>query len=564
MRSIELKSLGRSLVIGLGLLLATGVAQAAPPKVNYLFPAGGQIGQSVEVTLSGEFPDWPVNIWSDHPGVAATAGSDKGKVTVQIASDARPSVAWLRFYSAAGASTLQPFILGTLAEIEEKEPNNAPSNPQQVTAGTVINGRLQKGGDLDSFKVTLKQGETLVASLQTHTLLGSPVDSVLQVCELSERKALADAPPQVEAYILQQEHDSVGLDPRLAFTAPKDGDYLVRIFGFPSEPNSTIGYSGADSYVYRLTLTTGPVVLATLPMAAVGSESTKLNYVGYNLPSAGLASDIPALEGDQSPVDQRSVTATHPEALGFVQLARVESTVLVAAPDISLEKPQPIPVPAVVTGQLSQPGSIHSFELEVKKGSKLHIAVEGSSLGFPWDPHLSVWDSAGKQLTEIDDARRERDPQLTFNPPADGKYRVVVRDLNRHGGLDFIYRLNIEQASDFSLTLSADNFVLPTDKPLEIPVTIDRRDGFAEPIHIRVAGLPEDVSCETVTSEAKGDSSKSVKLILKAEGDRAMLPDGPIRIEGVAAESQRRRVATFDLAKPLAGEHTAAWLTIGR
>jgi hypothetical protein len=75
--------------------------------------------------------------------------------------------------------------------------------------------------------------------------------------------------PRIEAFVAAQNHDAVGLDPQLVFAAPKDGRYLVRLFAFPSEPNSTIGFAGTDNYAYRLTLTTGADVEPDLPAAPV-------------------------------------------------------------------------------------------------------------------------------------------------------------------------------------------------------------------------------------------------------------------------------------------------------
>ena len=75
--------------------------------------------------------------------------------------------------------------------------------------------------------MTLKRGQTLVAALKGHRL-GSPMDAVLQVVSPA-------------GFVLSQNDDGAGLDPRLVFEATEAGRYVVRGFAFPSEPNSTIG-----------------------------------------------------------------------------------------------------------------------------------------------------------------------------------------------------------------------------------------------------------------------------------------------------------------------------------
>src|SRR5436190_11722471 len=209
-------------------LIGSQSAHAAPPKVNNLFPAGGQRGQLVTVTASGDFSTWPVQVWSDRQGITATAEKDKGKLKVDVAASAVPGVYWLRLFNVDGASVLKPFIVGTLPEVAESEPNDAPDKSQAIEPRVVINGKLGKTGDVDGYRMELKHGETLVASLQGNSTLGSPMDAILQVCELIGRPYATNQTPPTEAYIVAQNHDAVGLDPQTAFTATKSGSYLVR------------------------------------------------------------------------------------------------------------------------------------------------------------------------------------------------------------------------------------------------------------------------------------------------------------------------------------------------
>ena len=78
--------------------------------------------------------------------------------------------------------------------------------------------------------------------------------------------------------------------------------------------------------------------------------------------------------------------------------------------------------------------------------------------------------------------------------------------------------MTIDEAKpDFALTLASDSFVATPGKPLEIPVTIERRNGFNGEIEVSAIELPDGVRSEIVKSQAKGDSSKSVKVVLNAE-----------------------------------------------
>jgi hypothetical protein len=556
------------------LSLATPTAlTAAPPKLNYLFPAGLQRGQTVAITASGEFGAWPVQVWVDRPGLTITCEADKGKLQVAAAADAIPGVYWLRLFDGEGATSLKPLVVGTLPEVIDAEPNDLPHKPQAVEPRVVVNGKLAKNGDVDGYRVELKQGQTLVASVQGHSVLGSPMDSVLQLCELVERNtsSVAGAPPRIEAFTVAQNHDATGLDPQVVFTAPKDAAYVVRLFAFPAEPNSTIAYSGAETYVYRLTLTSGGYFDRTLPLAlpadAAGPQSP-VQLLGWSIPDAARTLQVPppgASANPLLPVDEQVEWLFHPDLAGAIAVPRVPHPSVVAADTSDPAQPQDVAVPCTISGQLETPRDADAFVFAAAKGQKLRVTALGHSLGFPIDPFLAVLDESGKALAEVDDdGRQDRDPQLVFTSPADGRYRVVVRDLAHLGGPRFCYRVTIEPAlPDYALSLAADSFVLAADKPLEIPVTIDRRDGQAEAIEIRAEGLPPGVTAEPVVSEPKGESAKSVKLVLKAD-PAAIQPGGSvIRITGqTKGDSPLVRTARFPLNLPLTQPHGAAWLTV--
>jgi hypothetical protein len=540
------------ILLGIACLFLSSSLYAAPPKVNYLFPPGGQRGQTVVATAAGEFSTWPVQVWADRPGLTIEAEKDKGKFKVTIAPDAAPGVVWLRAFNDEGAASLRPFVVGTLPEIEETEPNDAPSKPQAIAQSVVVNGRLAKNDDVDGFGVELKQGQTLSAALLANTTLGSPMDAVLQVCELVERRG------QTEAFVLGQNHDAVLLDPELTFTAPRDGKYLVRVFAFPSEPNSSIAFAGADNYLYRLTLTTGGLVDHALPLVVSNKQPTEVKLFGVNLPLEGVPLTI-------APNAVSHVTAALPDQAGTALLEVTEKPSVVAINSSSPEQPQAVELPAVVSGRLAHDRSRQTFAFQAAKGSKVRVVCESRTLGFPLQASLRVTDASGKRLMKGEPKGPRDDTDLVFTSPADGRYLVTVADLHGRGGLRFVYRLAIEPVQpDFAVTLAADSFVLPADKPLEIPVTIDRRDGFAESIEIKAVDLPAGVTAEAIISAPQGDTAKSVKLMLK-RGENVAPASQRIRIVTTSqGATPQERTATFSLGTPLSGDSSAVWLTVGK
>ena len=55
-----------------------------------------------------------------------------------IAADVAPGVHWLRAHDKDGGGNLRPFIVGTLPEVAEKEPNDAPAQAQPLKGPGVV------------------------------------------------------------------------------------------------------------------------------------------------------------------------------------------------------------------------------------------------------------------------------------------------------------------------------------------------------------------------------------------------------------------------------------------
>lgn len=516
-----------------------GVLHAAPPDVKWVYPAGGQIGQKVTVKVSGKINQPGTEVWCDNPAITVEIPEKDNDLVISSSVDAEPGLCWLRFFNAEGATAQMPFVLGRLPELEEVEPNNETGKAQPVEQSAVINAKLGTSGDVDVYGIALKKGQTLVAQIDANWRLGFPVDPIIQL--LSENGT-----------VLEQVDDDHGFDPMIAFEAPTDGKWLVRVFGFPATPNSSIRFAGGADYIYRLTLTTGPIVNHAEPSAVQRGNAESVRLVGWNLAEA-LSRPVP--------VDVATLPGlTLDEIPHVIPVSVVDEPVLVAAEPCHADKPLAITIPATICGVIDEPGEEDSVRFAAKKGEVLVIDVESRSLGHPLDTVVTVFDKDGTSLGESDDAvRDEADSRLVFTVKADGEYTVRIKDLFEKGGWRFAYRMSIRpRQPSLKLTLAADVFKATPGKPLEIPVTIGRNDGFKEEVMISVLDLPEGATVEPVKSEVKGDTSKSVKLILKTDDAKPF--NGPLKIVGqygeqssVAAEAA---LATFNRSTQ------DIWLTI--
>ena len=478
---------------------------------------------------AGKASGGAVRVWVAGQGVEFEPAKESRTFTVKVAEDAMPGVRLARLIGDDGASVCRPLVIGTLDEVLEQEPNDALEAPQRIDATAVtINGRLQKPGDVDCFGVELSAGQTLVASIDAHEPLGSPMDGVLQLVDGSGN-------------VMEQNHDDRGLDPRLICSAQRPGHYIVRLFAFPSVATGSIAFAGGETFVYRLTLTHGGFIDCAFPLAVSAGAPREVELVGWNIPAALGKQTLDALAAGERR------TVFDPHLAGMANVAVVPHAAIVQV-EPNESEPQAVTVPVTISGRIDRPGDVDAYGFPAKKGERLSLRAVSRRLGFPLDPALKIFDERGKQLAQVDDASGGRDAALAFTVPADGRYRVGIGDFADQGGPRYVYRLDITLAEpEFELKLPADSLTIAPGKPAELTVEIDRRSGFAEEIVFEVRDLPRGITVEPAKSLAKGDSAKTIRLRFAATKNAA---SGPMQIVGksTGGRTQTASAAVADLA----------------
>jgi hypothetical protein len=510
-------------------------------------PAGGQRGTNVGFRIGGNFDRWPLSVHVSGVGLVATPNPDKGYkgyFTVQIAPDADLGLHWLRFYDEEGAAQLRPFLVGTLPELEEVEPNDDWKKPQTVApaAGLVVNGTLGKEGDVDCFAVSLKKGQTLVAYLEAHHHLGSPIDCTLQLLGPDGR-------------LLEQNDDYLGLDPRLVHQASQDGVYVVRTMGFPYPQAADIKFFGSSSCVYRLTLTTAGFADHAFPLAVSRNQPEPVTVVGWNLPEEANRVRVPIV------AEKDRVLVQAPGAANPVWVRVEDHPTLVEVEPNDHDTPQAVELPATVSGRLDRANDLDVYRFTLKKGQRAKFEIEARALGSPADITLRLVDSSGAFFVDADDNDDERDPVLYHTAQLDGEHRLEVRELNGKASPGSFYCLRMLLGEhDYALRLASDRFAVARSKPLEIPVTLQRRGQANYQIEVGVEGLPEGVRCESAVWPDKRPPDQPVVVKLHSERNAAW--SGPIRVVGRVKDQPaltRSAIATI----PESNRPTPhVWLTV--
>ena len=472
--------------------------------LNHLNPVAGQQGTTVSVTATGKFDPWPTQVWMDAPGVTFKPSKTAGKFDVEIAKDAAPGPHLVRFFNERGVSAPRFFIVAREPQTLEVEPNDDFHSPQKITnLPATISGKLDKSGDVDSFAVTLKRGQTLVAWMEAY-VLASTFDGMLRIVDTDGNE-------------LAFNHDGRTLDPFLAWKAPRDGTFIVQTMGFVYPATSGVEFTGGEGCVYRLHLTAGPFVRHTLPLAVARGKKTPVELIGWNLTSTHAE-----IDGTHFP--EQATTAE----LGLPGVVCDLPVIVSDIPEVLEKEPndtattaQAVEIPIGITGRINRPGDEDRFAFSAVKGRAYSFKVTSARIGTPLDAWLKIENKDGKQLATNDDSSGFRDSELTWTAPADGTFSCAIGDVSHHGGEDFIYRLAItEAAPSIAATVSVHSASVQAGKTSELKVAVKRANGFKAKLQLVAKNLPDGVTATPVDVPEK-DGDVMLKFSASADAKTA-------------------------------------------
>ena len=513
-------------------LCAAGAPLAAdPPKLEALFPAGGRAGTNVAVAASGRVDD--ARLVSPTPGLQFVPTGKKREWQAHIETGTPAGLHLVYAVNAEGASAPRWFSVGTLPELAETEPNHEAGKGMALDKLPVcVNARLDTGGDVDHFHVDLKAGQSLAGLVEAYAL-GSPVDVMLHILDASGTRVFTAS-------------DGRNLDPDFVFTAAKAGRHTIQIAGFVHPPQANVSFTGGSTTVYRLHLSTGPVVRHAQPaaLAATGKTALKLSGVGLDAKTSSFSAEAPS--GAQP---GEVVLLQPPNALQPLQM-RVSTAAPQAEKEPNEKQEQATTVqPGAVAGLIAARGDTDRFALTLKKGDKLQASVWARRLGLPLDATLRVEDPTGKVLSEVADVGDEADPTLSWTAAADGVHQIVVSDQFQLGEPDGHYVLEVGPAVPGveAQLPDAKPIALERGKTAALKLTVKRLNGHKEPLVVRVAGLPAGVHAAEVTVPEKGGE---VELKLQAAAN-APAGGAVVRLQVWSAGDSPR---VLPVLAPLRGE----------
>ncbi len=511
------------------MMLLAAPAFADAPVAQYLFPAGGQRGKTVAFQVGGLNLNQSCSLEMIGPGVQATpivkrtaspwfegpllplpdsqrqedyprpmAGS------VAIAADAKLGHRYVLLRTAQGVTSPLRFVVGELPEVAEDEREGRPV-AVLVALPVTANGRIYPHEDVDAWSVTLKKGQSLFVQVDANRI-GSPLEAKIEVLGPGGR-LMADAV------------GSAGHDPQLFATATDDGVHEVRITDARSD--------GGPSFVYRLTLTTGPAVESVFPLGGRRGRPLELELTGGGVP-ARATMRLPGETGKSArvaiPMERGS---TPPMTFDLDDLPEVREGEI-ADP----VRGNFLPIPSVGNGRITAAGEVDRWGFTARKGEVVEVELRAARLGSPLIGVLSIADSTGKELMRVEPTDGP-DPSLRFVAPADGLFVIAVQDrFARRGGPTFAYRLRVDRPKpDFELSFASLGTAVVRGKSEKLKLAIRRTGGFNGAVSIGFHELPPGLSVPPGLMFAPGQLTLEVPI----QADlAAKIEQHSIRVRGTA------------------------------
>jgi hypothetical protein len=233
--------------------------------------------------------------------------------------------------------------------------------------------------------------------------------------------------------------------------------------------------------------------------------------------------ESPAVSGDLSP-----------------RLDTVATDVPETEPNDTVERAQRVEPTCVVCGTIGAPGDADVFAFDGRAGREIVAEVLARRVGSPMDSLVQVLGPDGAVIAWNDDTpdkayglvTHQADSYVRATLPSDGTYAVRVAETQRHGGEAYEYRLSLrEPRPDFALRVTPPGLSLAGGRSLAIRVFALRRDGFAGDITVALRDAPVGVTLEggripagrdsvrmTLTAPA-GSFSRPVTLVLEGSAE---------------------------------------------
>jgi hypothetical protein len=580
-------------LLGATALILTAAAALAQPVPTLSGPAPVYLQQSEtqELAFGGaNLAEASAAVLTNAQGLTADLvkpdKSTPGEVKVKLAAGAKAALGTreLRFVTPLGVTPPVAVTVGQFPATRDAEPNNAAEQAQPLSFPTSVVGRVDVGGDVDTYRFAARRGERLVFDVHA-ARLGSPLDPVV---------LLFDAAGHEQPRATSFRGGTGGGDPTFVFDPPADGQYTLQV--------RDVQYRGGPDYAYRIDAGAIPFVESVVPAGAPRGGKVRVQARGHHLGGgpnrdagsdrdaaeasdatemtvdlttaepgptelrfrtpAGLSNPVPFVVADAPPgaesggvgvVGAAADTSAdagefHPSAGGANPSRQAKSNpqttpaaATAANANTTLATAAAVEVPGEASGVLAAPGDEHFYRFTLAAKQPVTVEAKARQAGSPVDALLTLRDAKGAVVEQSNGAGEAEARIARLLEPGD--YVVSVRDLTFAGGPGYAYRLTFAagagQPADFAVRFLPDAPRLARGSNVKLWCEVVRLNGYKGDVAVAVDGLPPGV---TVTGGVAtiGEQTSGV-FTLSASADAA-LGTVPIKLRAVGSAGGRQTV----------------------
>ena len=530
-------------------------AYAQKLTTGYLFPAGGQVGTTVEIEAGGLNINKAVKVMFNHPGIkgevtpivesAATKRkrrrlndqsspqlADKVKIKITIAPDVPCGIYDLRLQSPKGLSNKLPFEVSSYPNFIENKRSSMEQPNKVASLPAVLCGYVSPGG-IDYFQFSGRKGQNIVASVKGRQLVPYIADAVPGWFQPVIK--IVDSKGKEVAYSDDYHHY---VDPVIITTLPKDDNYTLMI-------HDAI-YRGREDFNYRIEIGEIPFVTGRYPAYGVAGKKVKQELEGANLADTKVVTKVKSEGYNQVTYTTEVGTSnavpfyTVPKGIKLVQYPKDMTT---------------LSIYSAVSDSLTSTSKVKQYKIVAEKRVPIIIELIGRRNGSRIDAVMRLKDRRGNVVARVDDTEDpiqglmtfHADPVLKYTPKVNGEFILEVEDLHRGYGKDYHYLLRYyHNMPSFNAFVSPAYITTPSGGTSQFRVDITGR--LRRPANLIVKGLPKGFT--TSSLKLRGGKRWDVSITAPKGAPVKRIPS-ELEMEYPVGKGERERAKVLPVDKML-------------
>ena len=477
--------------------------------MGYLYPAGGQVGTTVEIEAGGLNINRATKVLFSHPGIkgklepieessterrkrrrlndqSSPQLADRIKIIITIASDVPCGLYDLRLQGPKGVSNQLPFEVASYPNFLENKKSSKGKPNKVESLPSVLCGYVTPGG-IDYFQFSGMKGDTIVASVKARQLVPYIADAVPGWFQPVIK--IVDSRGKEVAYSDDYHHN---VDPVIITTLPKDGKYTLMI-------HDAI-FRGRQDFNYRIQLGKIPFVTGRYPAYGVVGKKVKQHIEGVNLGTSKASVKVKK-EGYHHLSFTNKIGTSN--SVQFYALPKGKK--LIQSP----KDGTPLTLGVAISDSLTSQSRIKRYKIHAEEREQIIVELIGRRNGSRIDAVMRLRDENGNVVVEVDDTEDpiqglmtfHADPVLKYTPSSSETMILEVEDLHRGYGKDYHYLLcRHRQMPSFNAFVSPANITIPSGGTATFRVDVKGR--LKRPADLIVKGLPRGYTTSSLRLRA--------------------------------------------------------------